>query len=294
MLRLGVDLGGTKIEIVALDGSREVLRRRVPTPHDDYAAIVAAVAGLVESTQRTLGAKGTVGIGTPGSVSPKTGAMRNCNTVVLNGRRLHADLQEAIGVPVRLSNDANCFALSEAIDGAGQGADVVFGVIVGTGVGGGVVVDGHVLDGINGVAGEWGHSPLPEPRDDERPGPACYCGRRGCIETFVSGPAVARDHHAHTGETKRADELVHDPNAEPTWARFEDRLARSLAVVVNLLDPAVIVLGGGLSNVSRIYERVPSLLAKRVFSDVLHTQIVPAQHGDSSGVRGAAWLWPAS
>ncbi|MEM6290164.1 MAG: ROK family protein [Myxococcota bacterium] len=289
-MRFGIDLGGTKVELIAFEGPKPVLRRRVPTPADAYDAIVQTVATLVHDAERALGQSGSVGIGTPGSVSPKTGRMRNCNTVVLNGEPLQADLEDALGRSIRLSNDANCFALSEAVDGAAAGADVVFGVILGTGVGGGIVVHGTVLEGANGVAGEWGHSPLPGPLDDERPGPACYCGRRGCIETFLSGPAVAAEHARRTGEQASPVELAARDD-EPTWARYEDRLARSLAPVVNVLDPDVIVLGGGLSNVTRLYANVPRLLATHVFSDVLNTRLVQAQHGDSSGVRGAAWLW---
>ena len=289
-LRFGIDLGGTKVELLALDGSAPVLRRRVPTPAEDYGAIVETIAALVRDAQASLGQGGSVGIGTPGSVSPKTGTMRNSNTLVLNGMPLQADLEAALGKPVRLTNDANCFALSEATDGAAAGAEVVFGVILGTGVGGGVVVHGRVLEGANGVAGEWGHSPLPAPTDAERPGSACYCGRTGCIETFLSGPAVVAEHARRTGEHATAAELAARDDAS-TWTRYEDRLARSLAGVVNLLDPDVIVLGGGLSNVRRLYANVPARLATHVFSDVLRTRLVRAQHGDSSGVRGAAWLW---
>lgn len=292
-LRFGVDLGGTKIELVAMDGPAEVWRERVPTPADDYDAILEAVAGLDRAAQKALGRGGSLGIGTPGSVSPKTGLLRNSNTTVLNGRPLAADLQRMLGREVRLANDANCFALSEAFDGAAAGADVVFGVILGTGVGGGIVVGGRVLAGGNGIAGEWGHNPLPRLDDDERPGPACYCGRFGCIETFLSGPAVAAEHAAvHGGHTTAAQlASATGPAAEHTWQRYEARLARALASVVNLLDPDVIVLGGGLSNVSRLYTNVPALLHAQVFSDVCTTPIVRARHGDSSGVRGAARLW---
>lgn len=291
-LRFGVDLGGTKIEIVALEGSTERWRKRVPTPSDDYGATLSAIAALDALATQTLGARGTLGVGTPGSVSPKTGLMRNCNTLVLNGKPLRADLEAAVGRDVRLANDANCFALSEATDGAGAGAQVVFGVILGTGVGGGVVVRGRLLEGRNGVAGEWGHSPCPRAPGDPGPGPACYCGQHGCVETMLSGPGLAADHWRNHGEQLSAAELVEHPGAEDSWRRYEARLARSLATVVNLLDPDVIVLGGGLSNVARLYANVPALLAKHVFSDVFETPIVPAQHGDSSGVRGAACLWP--
>lgn len=295
-LRLGIDLGGTKIELVALQGSTLRWRERVPTPREDYASIVAAIAGLVGRAEDALGGQGSLGIGTPGSVSPKTGVMRNCNTGVLNGRPLRVDLEAALARPVRLANDANCFALSEASDGAAQGADVIFGVILGTGVGGGVVVGGRVLPGANGVAGEWGHSPLPSLSASERDVPPCYCGRQGCIETFLSGPGVAAEYERLHGERTTAAVLAQrdDPLATQTWSRYEDRLARALATVINLLDPDVIVLGGGVSNLARLYMGVPARLSAYVFSDVLRTRIVPAKHGDSSGVRGAAWLWPAS
>lgn len=291
-LRFGIDLGGTKTELVALQGGTERWRKRVPTPRDDYAAIIAAIVSLDAEATQFLGARGTLGIGTPGSISPKTGLMRNSNTVVLNGKPLHADLENAVGRELRLANDANCFALSEATDGAGAGAPVVFGVILGTGVGGGVVVHGRLLAGRNGVGGEWGHSPCPRAAGDPGPGPACYCGQHGCIETVLSGPGLAADHQHNHGEQLTAAELVGHPAAEDSWLRYEARLARALATVVNLLDPDVIVLGGGLSNVARLYDRVPALLAEHVFSDVFETPLVPAHHGDSSGVRGAACLWP--
>lgn len=291
-LRFGIDLGGTKIELVALEGTAERWRKRVPTPSDDYGATLSAIVALDSLATQTLGAQGTLGVGTPGSISPKTGLMRNCNTLVLNGRPLRADLEAAVGRDVRLANDANCFALSEATDGAGAEAQVVFGVILGTGVGGGVVVRGHLLEGRNGVAGEWGHSPCPGTPGDPGPELVCYCGQHGCIETLLSGPGLAADHWRNHGERLTAAELVGHPGAEDSWRRYEARLARALASVVNLLDPDVIVLGGGLSNVARLYEHVPGLLAEQVFSDVFDTPMVPAQHGDSSGVRGAARLWP--
>ena len=298
-IRLGIDLGGTKTEIIALgpDGF-ERLRRRVATPQGDYAATIAAVAALVHDAERELGARGTVGIGTPGSISRATGLLRGSNSVWLNGRAIHADLEAALGREVRITNDANCFALSEASDGAGQGAGVVFGVILGTGVGAGIVVDGRVLDGANAIAGEWGHNPLPWPRDDERPGPACFCGRSGCIETWLSGPALVRDHLRATGRTGTAEEIAGlaaagDPGCHATLARYEERLARALAHVINLLDPDVIVLGGGMSNVARLYDGVRERWSPWVFSDRVDTRLVPHVHGDSSGVRGAAWLWPA-
>jgi fructokinase len=290
-LRFGVDLGGTKIELIALEGTEERWRKRVPTPRDDYGAIVEAIASLDRDAAQALGQRGSFGIGTPGSRSPKDGRMRNCNTVVLNGQPLLEDLEAAVGRAVRMANDANCFALSEATDGAAAGAEVVFGVILGTGVGGGVVVRGRVLEGANGIAGEWGHSPLPGARGEETPGPRCYCGRTGCIELFLSGPGMAAEHATRYGERLSAAELFANPAFEETCARYEERLARALGAVVNLLDPEVIVLGGGLSNAARLYENVPSLLPAYVFSDLVHTRIVPPVHGDSGGVRGAAWLW---
>jgi fructokinase len=297
--RLGIDLGGTKIEIVALDASGELLvRRRVPTPAHDYDAIVEAIAALVRAVESELGERGTVGVGTPGAISPASGLLKNANTVVLNGKPLRHDLAQALQREVRMANDANCFALSEAVDGAAAGAQVVFGVILGTGTGGGVIVGGRPLVGVNAIAGEWGHSPLPWPTDDERPGPACYCGKAGCIETFLCGPGLRRDHHAHTQEDIDTKEIVSRaragvPSAEATLERYEDRLARSLATVINLLDPDAIVLGGGVSNIERLYTNVPRLLDRYVFSDRVDTKLVRAHHGDSSGVRGAAWLWPA-
>jgi fructokinase len=298
-VRIGVDLGGTKIEAAALaaDG-RELFRRRVATPRGDYAATVTAVAGLVADAERATGGRGTVGVGVPGVPSPATGLMKNANSTCLNGRPFPADLATALGREVRVANDANCFALSEATDGAGAGARVVFGVILGTGVGGGIVVDGRVLVGANGIAGEWGHAPLPWPEDDERPGPACYCGRRGCVEAFLSGPAMALDHAAAAGEALEPVEIARraaggDAAARATLERHADRAARALAAVVDVLDPDVIVLGGGVSNLPHLYDDVPRLLSRRVFSDRVDTRLVRAKHGDSSGVRGAAWLWPA-
>jgi fructokinase len=295
-LRFGIDLGGTKIEIVALDGSNVRLRRRVPTPVDDYDAILAAVAALVHDAEHDLGQQGSVGIGTPGSISRATGLLRGSNSVCLNGKPVRHDLERALARPVRITNDANCFALSEATDGAGEGAQVVFGVILGTGVGGGVVVRGQVLDGPNAIAGEWGHNPLPWPRDDERPGPRCFCGRHGCIETFLAGPWLARDHERVTGEPLDAPRIVAgaaagDRGCEETMQRYEERLARALSHVINIIDPDVVVLGGGLSNVDRLYANVPRCWGRYVFSDRVDTRLVHHRHGDSSGVRGAAWLW---
>lgn len=295
MIRLGVDLGGTKIEIVALDSDgRERLRRRIPTPQGDYPATVAAVATLVESAEAELGVHGAqLGIGPPGSVSPLTGRMRNANSTCLNGHALCEDLEARLGRPLRIANDADCFAISEAADGAGAGAAVVFGVILGTGVGGGIVVHGRLLTGINGIAGEWGHSPLPGP--DDLPLPPCYCGRRGCVETYLSGPGLTADHRRHGGEALDAATIAQraatgDAACAASLARYEARLARALAGVINLLDPAVIVLGGGVSRIERLYRNVPQLWRTHVFSDHVATRLVPAVHGDSSGVRGAARL----
>ena len=297
-MRIGVDLGGTKTESVAVDDTgTERARLRVPTPSHSYDEIIASIVRLVRDTEAHVGETGTVGVGIPGAVSPATGLVKNANTVVLIGRPFDRDLARALGRPVRVANDANCFALSEASDGAGAGARVVFGVIVGTGTGGGVVVDGKLLTGPHAIAGEWGHNPLPWPRDDERPGPPCYCGRSGCIETFLAGPSLTRDHRLHTGENRDASDIARraeagDAAAVATMNRYEDRMARSLASVINVLDPDVIVLGGGLSNIARLYREVPPRLGGYVFSDTVSTPIVPARHGDSSGVRGAAWLWP--
>ncbi len=296
-IRIGVDLGGTKIEAVALDAASTVrARRRVPTPRDDYAATLRAIAGLVEAVEGEVGERGTVGIGMPGAISPATGVVKNANSVWLNGRPFDRDLINLMGRPLRFANDANCFALSEAQDGAGAGARVVFGVIVGTGTGGGVVVDGRIVTGPNAIAGEWGHNPLPWPREGEWPGPSCYCGKTACVETFLSGPGLARDYREATGRSLEAPEVVaraagHEAEAEAALARYEDRMARALAVVVNVLDPEVIVLGGGMSQLPRLYLSVPPLLARYAFSDSLATRLASPVHGDSSGVRGAAWLW---
>jgi len=297
MLRIGVDLGGTKIEIAAFDAEgRERLRRRIDTPAGDYEATVEAIARLVHDAERELGGRGTVGIGTPGATSRATGLIRNANSTCLNGRDLQGDLERALGRAVRLANDANCFALAEAIDGAARGAAVVFGVILGSGVGGGIVVDGHVLTGANAIAGEWGHNPLPLPRAEDLPLPACYCGRQGCIETYLSGPGMEADHARRNGGRIAAAEIARRAQAgeaacDATLARYEERLARALAGVINIVDPEVIVLGGGLSNIRRLYERVPSIWSACVFSDEVRTRLVPPMHGDSAGVRGAAWLW---
>ncbi len=296
-LRLGVDLGGTKTEIVALDRrGRERYRRRVPSPRGDYRATVENITRLVEAAEAELGARGTVGVGIPGAESPRGGLIKNANSTWLNGRPLRADLEARLGRPVRLANDANCFALSEAVDGAGTQAGTVFGVILGTGVGGGLVVGGRVLTGANAIAGEWGHNPLPWPEDDERPGPPCYCGRHGCIETWLSGPGLAADHRRRTGEELTARQIAQradngDDSARATLKRHTRRLARALATVVNVFDPQVIVLGGGLSQMPHLYRQVPRLWGEWIFSDQVLTRLAPPRHGDASGVRGAAWLW---
>ena len=290
-MRIGIDLGGTKIEVVTLDAAGQILlRRRMPTP-PDYPGVIAAIAELVAGAEATLGQSGTVGVGIPGSLSPETGLVRGANSTWLNGGRLDADLALALGRPVRLSNDANCLALSEAADGAGAGAASVFAVILGTGVGGGVVIGGRLLEGFNRIGGEWGHNPLPWMRAEEFPGPGCWCGQQGCIETFLSGPALAAD--ADGPGARDASGLVtrKDAAAAAALARHAERLARALAAVVNLLDPEVIVLGGGLSNMAHLYVELPRLLPRHVFSDVVRTRILPALHGDSSGVLGAARLW---
>jgi fructokinase len=299
MFRIGVDLGGTKIEAIALadDGSIPV-RLRVATPRHDYRGTLESIAQLVRDIESRIGRHASVGVGMPGAISPATGLVKNANSTWLNGKALSADLPALLDRPIRFANDANCFALSEASDGAAAGAFCVFGVIVGTGTGGGVVVNGRVLTGINAIGGEWGHNPLPAPMADELPGPACYCGRRGCIETFLSGPGLARDHERATGLALEPAEIVRladagDAEATATLERYEDRMARALGSIINVVDPDVIVLGGGMSNIARLYDRVPARWARYVFSDRVDTRPVPPMHGDSSGVRGAAWLWPA-
>ncbi|MEQ9398286.1 MAG: ROK family protein [Longimicrobiales bacterium] len=297
-LRVGIDLGGTKIEAVVLDADgAERARRRVPTP-PSYEETLDALADLVASVEADAGGRGTIGMGIPGTLSTSTGRVKNANSTWLIGRPLDTDLAERLARPVRLMNDANCFALSEATDGAGRGADIVFGVILGTGVGGGIVVRGRLVAGAQGIAGEWGHNPLPCPADGERPGPECYCGRHGCIETFLSGPGMVADHRRATGARRStreiaADALAGDPAARATVDRYVERLGRGLASVINVLDPDVIVLGGGLSNLEGLAEAAGNALTPWVFTDRVETRIVPNAHGDSSGVRGAAWLWNA-
>ena len=297
-LRIGVDLGGSKIEAAALrcDGSI-ALRRRIAAPAGDYRATIAAIVDLVSAVEARLGAAASVGVGIPGAISPATGLVKNANSTWLNGRPLQRDLAEALARPIRLANDANCFALSEATDGAAAGMKIVFGAILGTGVGGGIAIDGRVLLGGNAIAGEWGHNPLPWPGPDEMPGPDCYCGRSGCIETFVSGPGFAADHFRHTGRQLAAAEIAagaaeRAADCRISLDRYIDRLARGLAAVVNLLDPDAIVLGGGLSGIPLLYDEVPRRWGRYVFSDRVATRLLPPAHGDSSGVRGAAWLWP--
>ena len=297
-MRIGIDLGGTKIEVIAFGDSGEVLfRDRVATPQEDYSGTLQVIAELVVRLERELGRQGTVGIGMPGAISPATGLVKNSNSVCLNGRRFDRDLERLLRRPLRIANDANCFALSEATDGAAAGAEVVFGVILGTGTGGGVAVRGAILTGANAIAGEWGHNPLPWPHPEELPGPPCYCGKSGCIETYLSGPGLARDFRAAGGRSISALEIgaqaeSGDEYADAVLARYEDRLARGLASVINILDPDVIVVGGGLSNIKRLYTEVPRLWSQYVFSDTIATRLVQARFGDSSGVRGAAWLWP--
>lgn len=296
--RIGVDIGGTKIEGIALTGDGRIgPRRRMATPKGSYGATLSAVASIVDEIESEICAEATVGIGIPGVVSHQTGLVKNANSVWLIGKPLGRDFEAVLGREVRIANDANCFALSEAEDGAGAGAGVVFGAILGTGVGGGIIVDGRILEGANTIAGEWGHNSLPWSMAEELPGRSCYCGRRGCIETFLSGPGLAEDHLAATGsrlDARRIAKLAAtgDAAATATLERYESRLARALATVINSLDPDVIVLGGGLSNLARLYDEVPRLWTEHVFSDTVLTRLMAPVHGDSSGVRGAARLWP--
>jgi fructokinase len=306
-MRIGIDVGGTKIAAIALEGSVELARLRVETPHGDYEGTLDAIAALVTELERLTGSRGSVGVGIPGTLSPVTGLVKNANSVCLIGRPLGAALEARLGRPVRIANDANCFVVSEAADGAASGMAVVFGVILGTGTGGGVTVRGELLAGPHGISGEWGHNPLPWPGGDEHPGPACYCGKHGCIETFLSGPGLASDYQQRTGHSLTAEQIVAlaggrftDPpyadEAHQAVARYENRMARALASVINILDPDAIVLGGGLSNIDRLYENVPRLWGAWVFGasavDPVRTRLLRPAHGDTSGVRGAAWLWP--
>jgi fructokinase len=296
-LRIGIDVGGTKIEAIALEANGTIrLRRRVAAPHGDYDATLHAIAGLASGFMRELQAPCTIGVGVPGALSPATGLIKNANSVWLIGKPIDRDLEHLLGQPIRVSNDANCFALSEATDGAGAGAAAVFGVIVGTGTGGGLVVHGRVLEGRHRIAGEWGHNPIPWPERDEWPGPTCYCGRTGCIETFLSGPGLARAYHLRTAQAADPAEIARraslgEPAASQVLGRYEQRMARALASIINVVDPDVIVLGGGLSRIDRLYAHVPPLWGPFVFSDRATTPLVRAVHGDASGVRGAAWLW---
>lgn len=325
-LRLGIDFGGTKTEIIGLNGhnGKQLYRKRIPTPRDNYQANLDSFKLLIDEAEKDLGMSGTVGIGIPGSISDDNGLVKNSNMVWMNGHSLHKDLETLLAREVRIQNDANCFAVSEAVDGAGQGAHIVFGVIIGTGCGGGFAIDGKVQKGINGVAGEWGHNPLPKPRTfmpeipdhpfnhgdneipydwittdkdwSETPGPLCYCGHRNCQELWLSGTGFKRDYQTVTGETLSTHDIITqarkgDPKAVANLDRYIDRLARALGVVINLIDPDVIVLGGGMSNVPALYKEVPKIWGKYVTSDFIHTKLSPPIHGDSSGVRGAAWLW---
>ncbi len=305
-VRIGIDLGGTKIEGVALDGQGKVLAKlRQPTPREDYPGTVGAIAAVVRAIEAELGGKTpgglteapTVGIGIPGSPSPRSGLIRNGNSTWLNGQPLQRDVETQLGRPVRIANDANCLAVSEATDGAGRDARVVFAVILGTGVGGGIAIDKHLLEGHNAIGGEWGHMPLPWINAAEFPGPRCWCGRDGCIETWLAGPSLSADHAKATGQHLKAQEVTAaadagDAAAIATMERYEDRLARAFASIMNVLDPDIFVLGGGMSNCRRLYRNVPKLLPRYAFSDFVDTPIRQAVHGDSSGVRGAAWLWP--
>ena len=297
MTSIGIDLGGTKIEGIALsDGGNELFRHRISTPQGDYQGTLQSIADLVNMIEIAVDEKGSIGICTPGALSPSTGLIRNSNSVCMNGKPVFTDLQELLQREIRIANDANCFALSEAIDGVAKDVAVVFGVIIGTGTGGGVVIDKKVLVGPNAIAGEWGHNPLPWPQDYELPGPECYCGKHGCIETWLSGPGIVRDHELHNNAFIDAEMLDNkarfgDDDANETLQRYESRMARSLAHVINILDPDVIVLGGGMGNIKRLYKNVPDIWGDYVFSDTVKTQLLAPLHGDSSGVRGAAWLW---
>jgi fructokinase len=296
--RIGIDLGGTKIEALAIDPAGVIHgRRRIATPVGDYDGTIAGIAGLAAAIESELGATASVGIGIPGTIVAETGLVKNANSTWLNRRPLGRDVEAALGRPVRFANDANCFALSEAIDGAAAGCATVFGVILGTGVGGGIVIGGRLLVGVNAIAGEWGHNPLPAPQPDELPGTLCYCGRRGCIETFLSGPGLAADHRLHGGQDLAGSEIAAgaaagDPQCRASLDRYADRLARALASVINLIDPDAIVLGGGLSALDFLYDEVPRRWGRHIFSDTVATRLSAPRHGDASGVRGAAWLWP--
>ncbi len=295
--RIGIDLGGTKIAAIALDGEDNVLaEKRIATPREDYHGTIEAIAHLVDDLQKMVGKQGSIGMGMPGSISPATGFVQNANSTWLNGRALHKDLSARLSRPIRLANDANCFALSEAIDGAGSGANSVFGVILGTGCGGGLVVNEKIINGPRGIGGEWGHNSLPWPKPDELPGPNCWCGRYGCMESWVSGPALAKDYCGQTGEIASAEDIaakaqLGEKEAQKALDRHASRLARGLAMVINIFDPEVIVLGGGLSQLSHLYQDLPKRISPHIFADHDHVIIRPPEHGDASGVRGAARLW---
>jgi fructokinase len=297
-VQIGIDFGGTKIEAAALDARGTFLARtRIQNPRT-YEPALRAVCELVESIEREIGAKGTIGVGAPGSISPRTGLVRNANSVWLNGRRFHEDLSHALGREIRIANDANCLALSEVVDGAAVGSKVTFAVIVGTGCGGGLVVNGQLIDGANGIAGEWGHTPLPWPTREEFDTPQCWCGQRSCLETWISGSGLQRDFTQHTGESLDGEAIVNaaragNAQAQAALTRYVNRLGRGLSVIANIVDPDTIVLGGGVSNVPEIYEALPEVISAHVFCDSWRARIVPAKWGDSSGVRGAARLWPA-
>jgi len=297
-MRIGIDLGGTKTELIAIDNTgNELSRERIPTPAQSYDKILHSIKDIIEITEEKLSLTGTIGIGMPGAISPATGLIKNSNTVCLNGKRFSEDLEKIIKRPVRIANDANCFALSEAIDGAGKTASIVFGAILGTGCGGGVVINQQLIVGSNAISGEWGHNPLPWASASELASGPCYCGKTGCIELFLSGTGIERDHYQTWGEKKKSKDIFSlakegDAHCSQTINVYKDRLARSLASIINIIDPHVIVLGGGVSNVNDLYYDIPQLLNKYVFSDHISTQIVKNKYGDSSGVRGAAWLWP--
>ena len=304
MIRIGIDLGGTKIEGIALDEQGvELVRQRVATPEDDYQGTLVAIKSLIEQIETELGldikSQATVGICTPGALSyarSSVGLLKNSNSVCMNGKPVHQDLETLLQRPIKITNDANCFALSEAIDGVAKNAAIVFGVIAGTGVGAGIVVNKQVLNGANSIAGEWGHNPMPWPDDDELPGLPCYCGKKGCIETFLSGPGMSKNHEMKTGHVLTSRQIVEqaeqgDDACEQSMQRYERRMAKALAHVINILDPNVIVLGGGMGNIQRLYHNVPKLWGDYVFSDIVTTKLLPPEYGDSSGVRGAAWLW---
>ena len=296
-MRLGVDLGGSKIEILALNDNGEQLhRQRIATPQNNYRQILAAIHQLVRSTENQLGQSGSIGICTPGSISPQSGRLRNSNSICLNDNAFKEDLENILQRQIRIANDANCFALSEAIDGSAQQAAIVFGVIIGTGCGAGIVINKQIIDGPNAISGEWGHNPLPWPENNELNATSCWCGRSNCIETFLSGPAMTRDYKNTAGEEKSCEEIVQqaksgEPLARQTLWNYQRRMAKSLAHIINILDPHTIVLGGGLSNIKELYTNVPELWQDYVFSDTVTTQLVAPRHGDSSGARGAAWLW---